>query len=211
MIATKTPAKAISLAGQKRHSIGSSGNGTIPMETRARVQSLYLTRFLSSQQIAKETKLTPNQVSQLCHREGWTIIRQQKLMKSAQSASTRADASLAKIYNAVAIESEELIFSGMNRARESVKKRGKFSARDFQSWSGGIRNFADISRKCRGIDRADTIGAGSNGNVNLSLFVMPESGIRPMPRDVTPGAPGEQQTGPATAQAVDVVATPTAS
>jgi len=203
---------AQSILPAKRRNNGVVFRGEIGMAKRAMVQRLYLTSFLSAQQIAKEVKgLTANQVSTLCHREGWTEQRRTNLAKNAASISQRASDSLAKIYSAVAVESEELIFSGLNRARESVKSKGKFSARDFQSWSGGIRNFADISRKCRGIDRADTIGAGSNGNVNLSLFVMPESGIRPMPRDVTPGAPGEQQTGPATAQAVDVVATPTAS
>jgi hypothetical protein len=177
------------------------------MAKRAMVQSLYLSQFQSAQQISKQTGLTTSQVSRLCYREGWTTIRREKLAQTASLASQRADSRLTKIYDAVAVESEELVFSGLSRARDAVKGKGKFAARDFQSWSGGIRNFADISRKCRGIDRMDTLGAGSNGNVNLSLFVMPRDGIQRIEKSVTPAEQGEQQAGPANAQTVDVVAT----
>ena len=90
---------------------------------------------------------------------------------------------------AIASVSEQHAMRGLERVGQALESKGKFAARDFQSWTGGVRNLVTTARELRRPDGPNIPGAA--GSVNI-FFVRPQSSEQATPpaepRNVTPGA-----------------------
>lgn len=134
--------------------------------TRTKVKNLYFFQEASHERIAIETGLTISAVGGLINREGWAKekrAREQRLRKAHDARSFGVDAELVE---AIAAQSEELALSGIAQARKEVESGGDFAARNFQSWSGGVKNFVQVAKALREPSNA----LPSEGPTNFNFF-----------------------------------------
>lgn len=151
----------------------------IPLATRLKVKNLYLVRELKYELISKETGLTPKQIGNLIHREGWCDFKKERDRILEKAHDERASIAQTVIVEAIASQGEELALSGIDRAREAVKSRGKDAAKNFQSWTAAIKNIVGAVKTVRGSD----IDANERGNVTANLFFLQ------MPAEQKPSEP----------------------
>lgn len=140
--------------------------------TKLKVKNLYLYQDASHKEIAKRTGLTESAVGNLIHRERWSQLKKEAARQLEDTHDARAQEAQQSIVEAIGSQAEEITLSGLERAREAVKRKGKDAARDFQSWTGGVRNLVQSIKAIRPGGAA----IGGDGSVtNFNLFFAPVS------------------------------------
>lgn len=132
---------------------------------KVQIRNLYMVDGMSPAQIGQRVGVKPGVVSGLVRHNGWSVSR--KKMESNFSTETlvRAEEKLDEVSRAIANQSEEIALLGLQRARDAAIEHGEYAAKDFQSWTGGIRNLVTVSRACRGLEAAG--GGAVNPSVNF--------------------------------------------
>ena len=74
----------------------------------------------------------------------------------------------AEVSEAIAQETVDVTLSGVGRAREAVESRSEFAARDFQSWTGGIRNLVQVAK----LLREPTADMNGSVQAQLNVFIL---------------------------------------
>lgn len=170
----------------------SPGN-RIPEAIRLTVRSLYVVQGLQSAQIAKTLGLKPQQVRNLCVREGWSALRAKKGPRKQQLEAkllARAQDDQNRVVEATAILSEDLQLRSLNLCGEYLDAK---DAKSLQMASGAARNFVQISTMLRNPAQRGAIAAqGGNGTTLIFVGALE----RTTPKEVKP------------ADAVEVSATP---
>lgn len=138
----------------------------LPIATKLKAKNMYLFQDATHEQIAKETGLTRDASENLAYREGWVKIRRERASILEKKADARAEQADLAIVEAIGSQAEEIALSGLERARDAVKRKGKDAAKNFQSWTGGIRNLVSAIKTIRARDGASV----EQGPVNFNLF-----------------------------------------
>lgn len=141
----------------------------IPLQTRLKVRNLYLYQGLGHKEIAAKVGLTTRQCQTLVQRHKLTDLKRSINGKAVQAHNARVDADVAEIVDAVASESEEIALAGLQRAREATTSASEYAAKDFQSWTGGVRNLVNVARQARGLD-TERSAQGTTLNVFVGRF-----------------------------------------
>lgn len=116
----------------------------------ALIRTLYLVQGLQPSDIERMgVGFTANQVSQMANREGWTKLRKAALQKGEESARASADSAVARVAEAIAIESEELCFKALNQTRAGLDEGGLNGAKQAQAASSTLRNLASVAKVMR--------------------------------------------------------------
>ena len=163
-----------------------SGRGIpIPLGMRLKVRNLYLAQSLTAHAIATQCGLNKRQVECIIHRDGLPVLKKRRFEQLAKRTDERATAQLEAFNEQLAEEAEEISLGALKRAREETESAGEFSARNFQSWTGGIANLVKASRMVRGLDSK---GGNADGSTSVSVFLVRGETIdRAAPKNVTPG------------------------
>ncbi len=155
----------------------------IPLLTRLKARSLYITQQLGITAIADQTGLTVSQVRGLVAREGWVNVKKRARNVAEAKSLARTQANIEEVVEAVAIDTEELALGTLGAAKDVLRdKSGDFWAKDLQSLSQAAKNFVGLARQARGLaNDADT----SNGKANTSvIFVSLERVTKSEPKRV---------------------------
>ncbi len=147
----------------------SPGN-RIPEAIRLTVRSLYVVQGLQSAQIAKTLGLKPQQVRNLCVREGWSALRAKKGPRKQQLEAkllARAQDDQNRVVEATAILSEDLQLRSLNLCGEYLDAK---DAKSLQMASGAARNFVQISTMLRNPAQRGAIPGQSGGNGGATLI-----------------------------------------
>jgi hypothetical protein len=161
----------------------SNASAAWPLEQRLAVKALYQVHQRTPAQIAMVLKRTPNQVSGLIHRLGWSKARSKKVEELTVKTDARAREQLGAVVEAVAALSEQGAVQGLQRAVDSSKAKGKFAARDYRSWAGGARDLVNVARQARGMDTEKGNAHSVNFTVN-QYVVRCESAPKPESKQV---------------------------
>lgn len=153
-----------------------------PLATRLKVRNLYLGQALNNQDIAERTGLTARQVGQMVYRDGLAKQKRRRAEKINAAADTRANAQLEAFNEQLAEEAEEISLGALERARQSVESVGEFAAKDFQSWTGGIRNLVQAARTVRGLDNRN----GQSDTNQVSIYLVRGETLEHTIKNVTP-------------------------
>lgn len=160
---TKEPPQHRSKGGRKK------GDSGFPLLTKLKARNLYLVQGATHEVIAKETGMTIRQSESLAARQGWTKARKAKERSLVATQDARAEGQISEALDAIASVSEQHAVQGLNRVAKALESKGKFAARDFQSWTGGVRNLVQTAKMCR------ETGDGANGvagGANLNVFIL---------------------------------------
>lgn len=142
---------------------------TIPLPTRLKVRNLYLVQGISHKEIAAKVGLTRTQVETLVKRERWCEVKASTKDNLVRAHDARMSSQVAEIVEAVASESDEISLAGLQRAREATESQSEYAAKDFASWTSGVRNLVNVARQARGLD-AERSAQGSTLNVFVGRF-----------------------------------------
>jgi predicted transcriptional regulator len=137
----------------------------IPMAVRWQIRSLYVFKGEQPIKIAKQVGLTAAQVSDYISNHGLAKERKANERKITAAHDARASESQLIAAEAIASQAEEIALSGLDRARDAVKRKGKDSAKNFQSWTGGIKNLVGAMKLVRG-----QVDPAAGGSTTLNLF-----------------------------------------
>jgi hypothetical protein len=137
----------------------------IPVLARVKARNMYLVQGLDYKSISESTGLDIRCLYNLAKREGWTERRKEQRLKLETTTDARIKAFEDQVSEAIAQETVDVTLSGVGRAREAVESRGEFAARDFQSWTGGIRNLVQVAKLLR------EPSANMDGSVQAQLNV----------------------------------------
>lgn len=160
-----------------------------PMLTRLKARNLYLIQGVSHETIAKATGLTVRQSETLASREGWAKLRKDRKQRLLASQDAHDATNSNEAIEAIGALSEQLAVRGLERVGESVERKGKFAARDFQSWSGGVRNLVGVIRDIR---RPTADFVSDRAHVNLFFFGAPNvASAANLAGSATAPAPGD--------------------
>jgi hypothetical protein len=136
------------------------------LQLRLRVRGLYLNQGLCPSEIAAKVGLQRAQVANLVVREGWTKVRKEAQRRIEKRADERMKAEADQVADAIASDCEEIALRSLENARDRAENPlQKDAAKDFQAWTGGVRNLVTVARACRGMDQAPQSAAGSSVNV----------------------------------------------
>lgn len=141
----------------------------IPILTRIKVRNLYLNQDLPYRDIAHQCGLTEQQVGKVVIAEGLSGLRRKRKQDLISKSDARAHEQITEVAEAIASEGDEITLGALAKAKECVANGGKDAPKDFQAWTGGIRNLVTVARACRGLDSAQQ-QAAQGGNV--SVFVL---------------------------------------
>ena len=165
-----------------------------PLIVRMKVRNLYIGQCLTNIEIGKQVGLTPSQVAAIVYKDGLPTLRKQRQAKVIANTDARTDATLEQFNEQLAREAEEISLGALQRVRETVESPGEFGARDFQSWTGGIRNLVTAARTVRGLDSKQAFDQSNT----TAIFVVrgetidksePRNVSAPIPAQVTPVLP----------------------
>lgn len=145
------------------------GTDEFPLLVRLKARNLYLMQGMSHEVIAKATGLTVRQSETLASREGWAKLRKGRKLRLLASQDARASAQITEALEAIADVSEQHAVQGLDRVGQALESKGKFAARDFQSWTGGVRNLVQTAKICREVGAGDG-SAGAQINVFVGAF-----------------------------------------
>lgn len=138
----------------------------IPVLIRLKARNLYLIQGLSHQEIAAQTGLTRQSSEALAHREGWVKVKRERTKRLVEKYDSRVEAAGNEAIDAIADVSTQLSMEGLGRVSEALQDRSQFAARDFQSWTGGVKNLVSIMREIRAPSET------TPGNAGLVAFVI---------------------------------------
>jgi len=172
----------------------------LPESTRLSVRSLYVVHGMQPSQIALAVNLSCQQVRNLISREKWTALKLQRQAsrenRTEREQLARADVDCKRVVEATAILSEDLSLRSLNLCSEYLDTK---DAKSLQMASGAARNFVQIARMSRGLDRP-AAGSGSQpaGSTTNLIFVgtLERSAPKAEPKqaeaviDIPPALPG---------------------
>lgn len=169
----------------------------MPVLLKLKVRNLYLIQGLTYKQISADTGLTVECIEKLACRNGWTKLRREAINR----AISKQDSHIAELQDetiaAIASASEQHALSGLERVGEVLAEGGQFAARDFQAYTGGVRNLVSVMRDLRTPLEQKTAGT------TLNMFIMRAGDVAPL------AAPApEVNVTPVSTQALPVVAAP---
>lgn len=137
--------------------------------TKVKARNLYLNERLPYAAISEQTGLTTKTLQCLASREGWTAVRRQQEKRMIESSDARANAMRSDVVEAIAAASEQHAIRGLQKVGESLERSDEFAAKDFQSYTAGVKNLATLAKTLRepaaNMDGAQTL--------NLNLFFVP--------------------------------------
>jgi hypothetical protein len=122
-----------------------------PADVKAKAKALYLVKCLQPRDIAAKLDVPIRAVYDWVDRSGWAQIRRDKLAEVSgkiDGAMRQTDAFM----EVVAAESEEIALAGFERARGAVQSESEFAAKDFASWTSGVKNLVGMYRTAKGLD-----------------------------------------------------------
>lgn len=141
----------------------------ISLLSKAKARNLYMVQGLDWKCISEQVGVSVLRLQQLASREGWTAHRKQLQAKMLARTEQRIAAQLDEVSEAIASESEEIALSGLQNARESLARCDKMAAKDFQAYTSGVRNMAQVARLMRE-PQGSTLATTSAPSVNLFFF-----------------------------------------
>lgn len=136
----------------------------IPLLTRVKVRNLYLNQELPYREIAIHAGITEGQVDTVIKGDGLAQLRKRRKLELIAKADARTDAKTSQVAEAIADEGDEIALGSLGKAKECIANGGKDAAKDFQSWTAGLRNVVTVSRLCRGQDQQQQ-ATGASVNV----------------------------------------------
>lgn len=122
-----------------------------PASVKARAKALYLVKGWPARDIADELKIPVGAIHDWSSRCGWTKARAAKLLQLDGKLENALPGSDEFMEN-VATESEEIALAGFERARGAVQSESEFAAKDFASWTSGVKNLVGMYRTAKGLD-----------------------------------------------------------
>lgn len=134
---------------------------------KAQIRNFYLVLGLTYEEIAKRTGLTSGIVGNYISRAKLPAVKRENEKRINERQDARTEAQLDEISEAIASQSEEIALGGLTRAREEIESRDEFASKNFQSWTGGVRNLAQVAKLIRGQSDGQPAGA-----VNLAVFLV---------------------------------------
>ncbi len=153
-----------------------------PLLLRLKARNLYLVQGLGHKEIGAQIGISEHASQQLAFREGWTELRKKSKRDLLSKQDARMAAAQSEALDAIASVSEQHAIKGLERVGEALEARGEFAARDFQSFTSGVKNLVSIMREIRTPDAQQTPGSSQ-----LNVFVMRVGDVvKPTERNVTP-------------------------
>ena len=153
----------------------------IPLMTRLQARSLYLGGAATHAQIAQQTGLTESSVRQLICREGWPAIRAKRALSLTEATDRQVEKKLSEAEATIAESAEEIALAGLGKARDAVQRSDRDAARDFQAYTGGVKNLVGVAKLIRSIDGVNTQEHG----IGVSVFML-RCGDAKVERSVSP-------------------------
>lgn len=139
----------------------------VPLLVRLKARNLYLVQGLGHKEIASQTGLTEEGSQQLASREGWVALRRERKKHLLAAQDARLEAAHSEVLDAIADVSAQHAVQGLDRVGKALESKGKFAARDFQSWTGGVKNLVSIMREIKA-PQNDSPGSGAT----LNMFIL---------------------------------------
>lgn len=146
----------------------------IDLPTRSKLRNLYLVQGIGNKEIAEQTGLTVATVQNYVSKHGLTKIRRQNQLRVIERHDARILDEQGEMAEAIASLSAEHALGGLKKAGEAVASNSPYAAKDFQAWTGGVKNLVAVARTVSGQDQAKP---DSSTTLNLSMFLV--SGAKP--------------------------------
>lgn len=173
----------------------------IPILTKLKARNLYLVQGLSYRLISQETGLTVPCLEKLACRNGWTKLRKEALRKAEAKQDSCIGGASAEAIEAITSLAGASAIEGLGRVEQSLQDHGPYAAKDFQSWTGGVRNLVSVMRELSTAP-AEQKTAGTT----LNMFIMRAGDVAATTPVVPRGT--EVNVTPVSTQALPVVAAP---
>lgn len=147
-----------------------------PLADELAVQTMYLVQGIAPAAIARSLSRSPQSISSLIFRRGWTAKVREKTQKAEELARTRTREHVERVVIAQSALAEAASVGALTRAAECAQDRSDSAAKDFRSWAGGARDLVNVMRQARGLvdpgksnlsGDADTQGRA----ISLSFFI----------------------------------------
>lgn len=139
----------------------------IPVFSRVAARNMYLNDCLPIASIADKLGLTEGTVRAMASNEGWVASRKKREAALIKKSDAQNEAMGAELIEAIASQSEELALGGLTEARKELSSGSENAARNFQAWSAGVKNFAQVARFVR-----EPLGAANAGGSQLNVFLI---------------------------------------
>ena len=154
---------------------------TLDLLTKSKIRNSYLYGNYTQPEIADSVSAPLTVVRAYIQRCKLPAEKRRRESKAIQVADARASEQLTSNVIAIVDQAEELQLNGLRRAAISVESKDPSAPKDFQAWTGGVRNLAQVAR----LARADA-PIEAAGSVTLNLFNV--RGERPIaePKPVQP-------------------------
>lgn len=145
-----------------------TGRGfAIPLHTRIHAHNLYLSKGLPYREISKETGLTVEQLERLAVREGWTKKRKAQKARLERQVNERTQALENEILESVVNLSGQHALRGLEKTGDALERTDRDAARDFQSYTSGVKNLVSIMRDIRAPQNE-----GPSSGATLNMFIL---------------------------------------
>lgn len=144
------------------------GGARIPLLKKLQARNLYLVQGYGYKEIEHKTGIPHRSLVCLASRDGWTKERQRRHALLVKSADARIEQTSNEVIEAIASESEEIALSALGNARETLQRSDVNAARDFQAYTGGIRNLATTAKALREV-QSQAPSAGISMNFFMGL------------------------------------------
>lgn len=170
-------------------------NSQADVRTLSLVRTLYLVQGHTPAEIENMgLGVTRQQVSQWAWRYDWAATKGKAKSTVEQGARAHVDASVSRVTEAIAIESEELCFKALKETRAGLDAGGLNGAKQAQAASSTLRNLAGVAKTLR--DPAATADGSEPRNLNLFFVGLPGAAMPVEPKiaeKVTDIAPANQR------------------
>lgn len=156
----------------------------VDVATKVRIRNLYMVQCLPHKEIARQTGLTERAVQSVVYRLGLAAKRKENEAKTMERHDALTRDGLSEVTDAIAAQAEEYALGGLKRSGEALQDEGEFAARNFQSWTGGVKNLVQVAKLARGATDETPQGA-----VMLNLFCVRGETVERIEKSVTPAPP----------------------
>lgn len=169
MVAETAPNQAPQAQLTRKKGGRKKGDSAFPLLTRLKARNLYVIQGATHETIAQQTGMTTRQSEALASRSGWTKIRRAKEASLVATQDARAHDQITEAMEAIASVSEQHAMQALqHNVPAALERNDKEAARDFQAYTGGVRNLVQTAKICR-----ETSEQGAaEGERNLAVFVL---------------------------------------